>query len=91
MFNPTQRNGLIAAAALAALVTSFTPAAAVSERVRSACTSDYLKFCSQYDPESFQTNNCMKRNGSRLSKTCQRVVREEGLGGGGNRAASRQR
>ena len=90
MFNPTQRNVLVAAAALACLATSFTPAAAVSERLRSACTSDYLKFCSQYDPESFQNFNCMKQNGNRLSRGCQRVVREEGLASG-KRTAIRQR
>ena len=90
MFTSTKRNLLVVAAALAALVGGLSPASAASERVRTACTSDYLKFCSQYDPDSFQTVNCMTRNGSRLSRTCQRVVQEEGLAPT-KRASTRQR
>jgi hypothetical protein len=64
------RAALLAPAALMLSVFSMTPATAASERVKNACTSDYLKFCSQYDPDSFQTVNCMTRNQNRVSRSC---------------------
>lgn len=71
------RSVLRAATILAATVASLVPAHAASERVRAACTSDYLKFCSQYDPDGYQTVNCMKKNASRISRACKVAVQED--------------
>lgn len=84
------RSALSAAAILAASAASVLPATAASERVRTACTSDYLKFCSQYDPDGFQTVSCMKKNASRLSRVCKVAVQEDGVPTN-KRVSSRQR
>ena len=76
----------VLAAAVALGVTSLAPgASAYSERVRNACTSDYLNLCSQYDPDSRQTTSCMQRNESRLSAGCLRALKSEGYRSGGGR------
>lgn len=85
------RPALCVAAALAASILAMSPASATSERVRTACTSDYLNFCSQYDPDSFQTIDCMKRNQKRLSKVCKVAVQEDGIPATRKRVVSRQR
>jgi hypothetical protein len=88
---PTPRAALLAMFTLAASAALVLPAnAATSERIRTACTSDYLRFCSQFDPESFQTANCMKRVGKRLSQVCRTAVLEEG-GQSSRRVTTRQR
>lgn len=43
---------------------------AASPRVRSACSHDYLAFCSQHPQEGPAVRKCMDANGSKLSKTC---------------------
>jgi len=47
-----------------------TDAGAVDGRVRSACTGDYLAYCSQHDPDGPGTRRCMRANGARLSSSC---------------------
>lgn len=81
----------IFAVAVLAGFAGFGPAHATSERVRTACTSDYLKFCSQYDPDSFQTVDCMKRNGKKLSQACRTAVKEDGGPPPSRKVVSRQR
>ena len=76
---PMSRAALLAATLMIAAAVADVPAHAASERVRTACTSDYLKFCSQYDPDSFQTVNCMKRVGNKLSRACKTAVQEDGV------------
>ena len=85
-----QRTAVLATLTLAAAasVATLVPASAASERVRNACTSDYLKFCSQYDPDSHLTVDCMKRHGNRLSRSC-RVAFQEESSGSGKRLARR--
>ena len=73
-----RRGAVSAMLTVAAGVAIIGPASAASERVRSACTSDYLKFCSQYDPDSYQTVNCMQRHANRISRTCRIAFQEEG-------------
>ena len=53
-------------------------AAAQSDQVRSACTSDYLSFCGQFDPDSQQTKTCMRRNQNRLSPACRKALAQAG-------------
>jgi len=45
-------------------------AIAVSPAVRSACTNDFLAYCSQHDPDSRATRACMRAHGPNLSKVC---------------------
>jgi hypothetical protein len=68
--SPSTTRGLIAALAAAAAVLPLSPAGAVSGQVRSACASDYLTHCSNFDPESAATRRCMRAVGSRLSQGC---------------------
>ena len=82
------RMAMSATLTLAASLATIVPAAAASERVRNACTSDYLKFCSQYDPDGHQTVSCMQRHGNRLSRAC-RVAFQEESSGSGKRLARR--
>ena len=84
------RSTLLAATFLAAAAAGLPSANAASERVRAACTSDYLKFCSQYDPDGFQTVDCMKKNAARLSRVCKVAVQEDGAPPN-KRVSSRQR
>lgn len=96
--NNILRGALASAAfAFACSAMALPASAGPSERMRTACTSDYLNFCSQYDPDSFQTINCMKKNQNKISKACRQVVQEEGIPSGGDsgkknkRVASKQR
>ena len=83
MIEILKRTALLLMAAFVVHATMAAPASAgPSQRMRDACTSDYLKFCSQYDPDSFQTVNCMKRKERSISRECRKVVAEEGVPGG---------
>lgn len=53
-----------------ALTACATAALAVDDRVRSACTGDYLAYCSQHDPDGASVRQCMRANGPRLSAGC---------------------
>ncbi|NJO22056.1 MAG: hypothetical protein HC868_02780 [Sphingomonadales bacterium] len=55
---------------LATLLVSMTAANAVDARVRSACTGDYLSYCSQHDPDGKGVRRCMRSNGHKLSSGC---------------------
>ena len=98
MSNFPKRAAALTAMAITVTAMGFLPASAgPSERMKTACTSDYLQFCSQYDPDSFQTINCMKKNEKKISRACRVVVLEEGIPSGGarkpgnKRVASKQR
>lgn len=54
----------------AIIAASATQAFAVSSSVRSACTGDYLSYCSAHAPNSPGVRRCMRANGSRLSRRC---------------------
>jgi hypothetical protein len=68
-------------AALILLGSSFMVGTSVAnaDRVRDACTSDYLRFCSQYKPESSQTRACMRANGRSLSSGCINALVDAGI------------
>ena len=77
------RMALAMATAILVVVGSLTPAhAGASERMKTACTSDYLNFCSQYPPDSTQMVECMIKNEKRITKACREVVEEEGIPSG---------
>ncbi len=55
---------------LGTLLLPGTTANAVDSRVRSACTGDYLSYCSQHDPDGKGVRRCMRSNGHKLSSGC---------------------
>ena len=58
---------IIAAAIFAA---TATQASAVSSSVKYACMGDYLSYCSQHAPGGSAVKQCMRANGSKLSRGC---------------------
>lgn len=68
--NQIARTALTTAVVAGALAAQATTASAVSLRVKIACTSDYLNYCSQHKPGSTGVKRCMRANGSKLSKRC---------------------
>lgn len=64
--------GLIAGTffGLGVTLMSVTAANAVDARVRSACTGDYLAYCSEHDPDGKGVRRCMRSNGHKLSSAC---------------------
>ena len=59
-----------AAGGLVGLALLATQAFAYSEAVISACTDDYLTYCSAYDENSAQGERCMRAVGAKLSQAC---------------------
>ncbi len=72
--NTVFRTALTTAVVAGALAAQATTASAVSLRVKIACTSDYLNYCSQHKPGSAATKSCMRRNGNKLSKRCVKAL-----------------
>jgi hypothetical protein len=69
--NTTLKQATLAAAAgLVGLVLLATQAFAYSEAVISACTDDYLTYCSAYDENSAPGERCMRAVGAKLSQGC---------------------
>jgi hypothetical protein len=64
------RAALTVAAALVSLTAGQSDAHAVSARVKMACAGDYFSYCSQHSPTSPAVRQCMRTNGSKLSKRC---------------------
>jgi hypothetical protein len=60
----------LAALAFAALSASAMQAGAASARVQAACANDYFAYCSSHDPDGPGVRQCMRANGTRLSKGC---------------------
>jgi hypothetical protein len=70
MIATSKRAALVATAGLAGLALLATQAFAYSEAVTSACTGDYLTYCSAYDENSAKGQQCMRAMGARLSQGC---------------------
>ncbi|MFA5949272.1 MAG: hypothetical protein WC807_03205 [Hyphomicrobium sp.] len=64
------RAALAAGLALSSVAFSANEAAATSLAVKMACASDYYSYCSQHSPSSPGVRQCMRANGSKLSKGC---------------------
>ena len=45
-------------------------ATAYTARVRSACKTDFYKFCPSYKPDSPQLRECMRSAGGNISSRC---------------------
>jgi hypothetical protein len=68
---PKSRRGLTLAFAIAgSMALQISQAAAVSPAVKLACISDYFAYCSAYEVGSQQLRQCMRANGTNLSKRC---------------------
>jgi hypothetical protein len=61
---------VIAAAVAVGTLAASSQAGAVSLAVKMACASDYYAHCSQFDPDSSATRQCMRKVGANLSKGC---------------------
>jgi hypothetical protein len=70
MITTLKQATLAAAAGLVGLVLLATQAFAYSEAVITACTDDYLTYCSAYDENSTQGERCMRAVGAKLSQGC---------------------
>jgi hypothetical protein len=70
MITTPNRATLAAAAGLAGLALLAPQAFAYSEAVTSACTGDYLTYCSTYDENSAKGEQCMRAVGAKLSQGC---------------------
>ena len=67
----TSKQAMLAAAGgLVGLALLATQAFAYSEAVTSACTDDYLTYCSAYDENSAQGQRCMRAVEAKLSQGC---------------------
>lgn len=66
----TLRAGTSFCVSIAMLALAGGAVQAASERVRNACTSDYLAYCSRHPEEGPAVRACMNANGSKLSKRC---------------------
>ncbi len=64
----------VACGALAAAGTAH----AYSGRVKSACKSDFYKFCPSYKPESPQLRSCMRSAGGNISSRCLDALADAG-------------
>lgn len=77
---PNRRNTAFAILAIGgALAAAASGASAYSDRVKSACTDDYLRFCPQYEVGSAKLKSCMRAQGRGLSPRCQRALVDAGL------------
>ena len=70
MISASTRITLGAVAGAAALALLATQTFAYSDAVESACTGDYLAYCSAYDENSAKGRQCMRAAGAKLSQGC---------------------
>jgi hypothetical protein len=70
MIRTSKQATLATAGGLVGLALLATQAFAYSEAVISACTGDYVTYCSAYDENSAQGERCMRAVGAKLSQGC---------------------
>ena len=70
MITTSKQATLAAAGGLVGLALLATQAFAYSDAVTSACTGDYLTYCSSYDENSAKGEQCMRTVGAKLSQGC---------------------
>lgn len=70
MITTSRQATLAAAGGLVGLALLATQAFAYSEAVTSACTDDYLTYCSSYDENSAKGEQCMRTVGAKLTQSC---------------------
>lgn len=69
----------VALSAAAMLMMGSSGAFAYSQRVKSACSGDYLQFCPHYEEGSPKLRGCMRSHGRSLSPNCVRALLDAGL------------
>jgi hypothetical protein len=75
LFNRFSLRSHVASACIAVVVASYvTPSAAATLQERAACTPDVLRLCSSDIPNVERIVTCMKRERSKLSRACARVL-----------------
>ncbi len=60
------------------MLTSEGSLAAVTERVKQACKSDYFAHCNEHAVGSASLRVCMRRVQNLLSKTCLKALADDG-------------
>lgn len=60
------------------VLTVSSAQAAVTQRVKDACKSDYFAHCSEHAVESASLRVCMRRAHRLLSKTCLKALVDDG-------------
>ena len=66
----TFKKAIATALTIAVVAGSASNAFAVSNAVKYACMGDYFSYCSGHAPGSAGLTQCMRSNGSKLSKGC---------------------
>lgn len=66
----TVKAAALALATVGSLVIAQGSASAQDARVRSACSSDYHRYCPSYAVGSTQLRSCMRAVGKRLNPAC---------------------
>ena len=75
----TTRKAATIALAFAALTVGATSASAISASFKRNCIGDYLSYCISHAPGSKGLTQCMRRNGSKLSKRCVGALVKAGM------------
>lgn len=75
---------------LALLMAVATPAFALDDAVRRACTGDYFEFCSHTFPGSAACSACFRKVGAALSSECLAAIRDSNEFGGEYQTRRRQ-
>jgi hypothetical protein len=60
------------------LLVAAGDATAYTARVRSACKTDFYKFCPSYKPDSPQLRECMRSAGGNISNRCLDALGDSG-------------
>ncbi len=74
----TLKRVAIAVVGIAALAATAGSAAAYSSRVKSACKSDFYRFCPAYSVGSSQLKACMRSAGGNVSRRCIDALADSG-------------
>jgi len=78
MTTTLKRAVLGAATVLAAVAVTAGGASAYSKRVKSACKSDFYRFCPAYGENSPQLKACMRSAGGNISRRCIDALADSG-------------
>lgn len=67
---------LLRIATIVTLISTVATAAPAPDRaaLKRHCTSDYLSFCGDMDPDSSEVQACFKKNKTQLSPACQAAI-----------------
>ena len=75
---PTLKRACVVVVGLAVLAATAGGAAAYSARVKSACKSDFYRFCPAYSVGSSELRACMRSAGGNVSRSCIDALADSG-------------